>query len=171
MLSKMATNIAAELQYNDWHACLDPPSVWYVPLISTCPQSQKEKIPYITSQSQGDASLVDQTEPDPLSNSTGYLRVSQMDSTDSQFPIFLEESRGNLEMMLYECLQSSTLSEDSGIQILGQCHIWVLPQMSVTEQQQKIYPKTWRRWQAWILFSLPWGGNLFLVCFNGKYKK
>lgn len=97
--SQMATNTAAELQYNDWDACLVPPSVWYAPLISTCPQSQIEKIPYVTSQSQGDASLVDQTEPDPPSNSTEHLRVSQMDSTDSQsrFQFSLKSQRGILK--------------------------------------------------------------------------
>ena len=55
--------------------------------------------------------------------------------------------KGDLEMMSYECLQNSTLSENPGIQIRDQCHIWVLPQTSVTEQHQKIHPKTWWTWQ------------------------
>lgn len=159
MTSQMATNTAAELQYNGWDACLVPPSVWYAPLISTCPQSQIKKIPYVTSQSQGDASPVDQTESDPPLNSTEHLRVSQMDSTDSLVSNFPWRVKGDFEMMSYECLQSSTPSEDPGIQILGQCHIWVLPQMSVTEQHQKIHPKAWWRWQHELSLAC-------LVCFN-----
>lgn len=156
MLSKMATNTAAELQYNDWHACLDPPSVWYAPLISTCPQSQKEKIPYITSQSQGDASLVDQTEPDPLSNSTGNLRVSQMDSTDSQssFQFSLKSQGGSWNDVVWMPAKFYPFWRSRDPDTRSMPHLSFVSNVCNWTASDNI-SQSLVEMAAWILFSLP----------------
>lgn len=168
----MATNTAAELQYNDWNACLVPASVWYAPLISTCPQSQIEKIPHVTSQHQGDASLVDQTEPDPLSSSTGHLRVSQMDSIDNQssFQFSLKGQGGSWNDVIWMPAKFYTFWRSRVPDTRSMPHLSFASNVcnwtASENTSQNLVDMT-----AWILFSVPWGGNLSLVCFNGKYKK